>query len=932
VARRVELENVVDETIKVRSRSTLDLYQVGIPRPRLLRAYSTAVKTLSAPNRIQMDLAGMDTPTKRNHSTEVATDDQVDYPTTPTNETDRRIYSAIYHASNDSRRDFLTSLIAHYRSPRSEPSPHPELESHLPRPEGYTVGTYNICLEALLSVRRVGESIAPLLEIYNEMLEREILPNGRTHISVIKALCLREKDVQAAVLQEAQVLKWAKFRWRNLGLESSRTAKEDKAVLEGYLAEGNFESAYNLFSGIKAVQQQSPKSFYRFHPQVYNYLLDSLATRRHPDTSVLPKAMEIFNHAVETETASHRMLYKHMFRLLAKTKDQEAVTSLWERFATEATEGQGRRMRDWKDILPGAEIEDREEQVEGFQRDVWNAAIKAFIQVGLVERGLELFGQMSARQGANVNVNEVPKPNNETYGIAIVALAEHGHHSKASELFHQASSTVGQLRHFELGQYLDALAYGGQWRLALDTYLPILANAPEDYRPDQPRIKRIYAALLGSARQSPDDLEHVPRLMSTGTYMLEPDLAITHIRLLLQQKQYAQIANVLDNFGPMMINVDRETLYSMRGSLAEVVVSQIDFQDLLRVLQSYARQRIHLSTASQGTIADIIDKYISARPTTITQEGYSALLSVFAKTDTEVGEYDDALEIFMADLAEHAPQTLKMNDRGRLVSTLAGKLFERFGSERTTLMLNPLLGEEGTTEILAEFYDTSLPSPSLPDSTPAPDQPPRSFKIDDQLSHRIDMHANGRNQITPQRAYIELRAGLSQNLIPHPDSIARLIQSLSREGDEPRVLELYNLGQTLISTTPNPKTQETWWRQFEDAMLIAQCHLGHLEQAGLHRHRLVERGMAPSADAYATMISSSKDTTDDAQVARELWEESVMMGVRPHLYLYNTVISKLSKARKAELALEMFGQMKERGVRPSSVTYGAVIVSRPAGR
>ena len=110
-------------------------------------------------------------------------------------------------------------------------------------------------------------------------------------------------------------------------------------------------------------------------------------------------------------------------------------------------------------------------------------------------------------------------------------------------------------------------------------------------------------------------------------------------------------------------------------------------------------------------------------------------------------------------------------------------------------------------------------------------------------------------------------------------------------------------------------------------MLISNCHLGHLEQAGLHRHRLVERGMAPSADAYATMIASSKDTTDDATVARELFDESQLMGVRPHLYLYNTVISKLSKARKAEMALEMFAQMKAHRVRPSSVTYGAVIVS-----
>jgi pentatricopeptide repeat protein len=35
----------------------------------------------------------------------------------------------------------------------------------------------------------------------------------------------------------------------------------------------------------------------------------------------------------------------------------------------------------------------------------------------------------------------------------------------------------------------------------------------------------------------------------------------------------------------------------------------------------------------------------------------------------------------------------------------------------------------------------------------------------------------------------------------------------------------------------------------------------------------------------------------------------------------------LSKARKAEVALELFNHMKAAGIQPSSVTYGAVIVS-----
>ena len=52
-----------------------------------------------------------------------------------------------------------------------------------------------------------------------------------------------------------------------------------------------------------------------------------------------------------------------------------------------------------------------------------------------------------------------------------------------------------------------------------------------------------------------------------------------------------------------------------------------------------------------------------------------------------------------------------------------------------------------------------------------------------------------------------------------------------------------------------------------------------------------------------------------------------MRGVRPNLYLYNTVISKLAKARKAEHALQLFHEMKAQRVGRTSVTFGAVIAA-----
>jgi pentatricopeptide repeat protein len=110
-------------------------------------------------------------------------------------------------------------------------------------------------------------------------------------------------------------------------------------------------------------------------------------------------------------------------------------------------------------------------------------------------------------------------------------------------------------------------------------------------------------------------------------------------------------------------------------------------------------------------------------------------------------------------------------------------------------------------------------------------------------------------------------------------------------------------------------------------MVIALAHAGDLAGAHVHRVRMLEQGGAPTADAYGALIQYVKDTTDDTSSAVALFEESQMHGVVPNIYLYNNIISKLAKARKADYALELFQRMKTAGLVPSSITYGALIAA-----
>ncbi|KAJ7435363.1 hypothetical protein B0H11DRAFT_1937666 [Mycena galericulata] len=101
----------------------------------------------------------------------------------------------------------------------------------------------------------------------------------------------------------------------------------------------------------------------------------------------------------------------------------------------------------------------------------------------------------------------------------------------------------------------------------------------------------------------------------------------------------------------------------------------------------------------------------------------------------------------------------------------------------------------------------------------------------------------------------------------------------------------------------------TAWFAIENSIIIPLAHEGGLEAAYVHRHM------------------------DDTLNGLALLQESQVHRVVPNQYLYNNIISKLVKTRKADYALELFEQMKAGGMaKLSSITYGAVIgASEPRG-
>lgn len=246
--------------------------------------------------------------------------------------------------------------------------------------------------------------------------------------------------------------------------------------------------------------------------------------------------------------------------------------------------------------------------------------------------------------------------------------------------------------------------------------------------------------------------------------------------------------------------------------------------------------------------------------------------------------------------------------------------------------LGTSVASSGIEALSEAFTDATSRSQRLDIESPAQYERlvPQSERVEIDLA--LSSRLNGMI-ITPaypaQEIYDIMKQERKKGHHAHPDVLARLLGRLAITGvaHSDRLHDTYMIAYNTLASLATQSDRTAAWTYLEDRMLIAMADSGNLAAAATHRDRLLKAGAAPSADSYAHMITAAKDTTDDATVALELFEEARKFGVTPNLYLFNIVISKLSKARRTHLALSYFEQMKALGFRPSAVTYGSVIAA-----
>lgn len=874
---------------------------------------------IKQPNRVLMDLAGLDLSrpnnrqqVRRNSTASIVRPDAEDIAAAAAANTADERDKALYHAIRNAPAADVQALIEHYRTPRSVSEPaegNAGLAAQYPLPSGYTVQTYNVCLQSLLRFRERGQSIAPILDIYNEMLARDVVPNIRTTELVVNALCLREEDVAAASDRWNRDRAAQTFKAEQLGLPIEENGAEDsaaEAAILAYQSENNLGSALKLYSVAQTFYPRVDKSFI-----LRDLVTAAAAAAELPNGIPIEQLAPVLQTLIKYGTTAQT--FEKIFEIYAAVGDKEGFQKAWQKFLT---------------LAP-----------EAGTRQAVAAGIAGFIKLGDVEAALKV-----AEDAQKLDSSIVLHASN----AMVAGLTAKGDLDGALEWL--AKSGAFRAAAYDLA---DALAKQGRYSdVDKVSYKINELHLNQHETMANGRSAQLTAQLLAQALKASDADKKKEALMCAFTVLkngvpMDSQIARLFADQLIENGLAAHVPNMLLRFAAREPQADPD----VRAIVTAMVSADVPLNVLLDTLRATGRLGVVVA-ASEDTAnvaQTVVDRYMAARAAVQSyaelqltgHHAFRLLESIVNLPEefVESGKADPVFEQFLADLAEFSSQGLHL--QGGLTSSvaaadLADLITARFGPEKAANLLMAAFGDSALgmlpqPEATTSPTDSSFTMPPTPaDSVPPGEfQPPspHTLHIAPGLNHLIDrLQFHGATE-TPSAIYETVRGAISnENAVPSPDSLGRLMIALARENDEGKVRELYSLSQiVLTSCLPDALAQADGWRKVEDAMISACCFLGHLEQAGMHRARIIDAGMTPSADAYATMIASSRDSTDDALVARELFDESQALGVIPHLYLYNTIISKLSKARKAETALELFAHMKAAGVRPSSVTYGAVI-------
>ncbi|KAJ8107894.1 hypothetical protein OPT61_g8554 [Boeremia exigua] len=762
-----------------------------------------------------------------------------------------------------------------------------------------SVTAYNYLLSAAINLPRPRHQVVPkALDVYSDMLRRRVAPDAATYTALIELLSVRSLEV----VSMSQVYEEKRLRYGGLeedGKFMLQSNETDYAILA---EDGSLSVAVKLFDAaikVEAGQKLSEKT--------YRLLVTACA-----EGERIQDMVRIYSHMESRKVTPAADMFVPMIHAFGKSGDLRSAVECFDEYKALAVANDNGNV-----------------QLVRKDKDVYAALIKAYASCDRMDGGQRFLSKVEAALNDAEEITSL----RDIVGLKALLPNWLKNGSFKEAYIHATESLSPQAQHIAMAAICIKAADRDVMDIAteafdalpaeIDLARPAMAMGAMHTRNGNIEAAEIFWRMLELSPTKPDFIEptamHSIALIGSGQAergLRQGRQMFDRIRDTASGSQakmevVEHIDEAIEVMGQFMMKrgiflpprASMELMWTMieNGGLVTPVahhllsgmgpeaIAQLNFDDVTLLMQ--VQSGIILQSAE-------VDVAHAAR--------FAHLLEVITSVGTPVNKTTSGL-------VEKALATL---DRGDLQHR-----WYSYKHPAPESMYSP-----------APFAAYPAPAPVAPAVPTFEDQyDPYAASTDNKGSVAITElleKTHGRTASHLNEALMKFKNMRRAGRHPRFFTYAKLITAASKENRLTLAHDILNLAKQDVPLLPQYRIVRYGWVTILDAMVAACLTCGQRDLAGRYHQDLLDMGAAPTANTFGLYITTLKDSTktfDEATEAVKIFLRAKTEGVEPSSFLYNALIGKLGKARRIDDCLFYFSEMRNLGIRPTSVTYGTIV-------
>ena len=770
-----------------------------------------------------------------------------------------------------------------------------------------TAAAYNALLDAAIHLPTAKHQVVPkALDVYADMLRRKVSPDTAFYNTLIQLLSRRALDVihTKSALEQKQI--------RYNGVENGQ-----RYLFASNEAEYAIVAEDDAFSNAMKVFQSAISSKERTFPaETYQLLVTACALN-----GSIEEMIRVFNHMESNKIVPIAGMFVPMIEALARTGDLSSAVEVYNGYKA----------------LAVADDTGKHSIIDRKDNEVYAALVKAYASLGKIDGGHRFVGRI-INSYANVTENRKERLEAVQDSIVVEGLMEERLTAKD---FPAALRTVEErnlspaARSKAMARVCTVAADNGNAGLASKAYEYLSPMAAETSAATLALLA--LHVRLGNLDAAASYWDALGAASTHNITFVEP--VVFYVSALIKCGRVDEaLMQIREAFGRIRASVQRP---AARNELSEQVDEAIELITSLlanSAIQPSPNARMDLLWAmveNGGIMSPSAEQMLAGlSPHDIANLSWQ---NIFLALQVEAGllgngemKLDVAHSARFAHLVEIVMEAgMPMDERSvGLVDHAIGKL----SAERPDVLHKWHARQQAdSVQPFPRPSYSPLPSPAI--------LPPAPHVVDNFDPYAASTDYKGSTIIVEELETRRNVVGLNEALVKfknirragrHPRYIAyaKLITAAAKEGRTNLTHDILGMARTDMPFQPEFAVVRHGWVLILDAMVGACLTAGSRALAEQFHQELLDIGAAPTANTFGLYITTLKESTktfDEATEAVSIFNRALSEGVAPSSFLYNALIGKLGRARRIDDCLRYFQEMRNAGIRPTSVTYGTIV-------